>query len=355
MRLHSSSIALPLLVGFTACSSARVASPRPVREPAPAGVEGQPAAEASLDALEERSEYAALGEQDVEALARAAQARWPQRFSGFAYQRVETFSAGGVSHWMSIWLHEPTGLEFVLVPGGEFRMGSPVSEAGRKDDELQHVVRLDPFLIARTECSQGAWAKLSREADPEGDSPEAAADLPQAGKGPVEVETWCRTAGLTLPTEAQWEFMCRAGTTSAWAMGAEKSELVGFGNLGSAECPQGWVEMPGITEPWNDGFGARAAPVGSFSANAFGLFDVHGNLSEWCRDHYIDYEMPATEGTGERPGISGERMARGGNFGCDASVARSAARFKCGSGISPGANKGFGFRPALDLPFRLSD
>lgn len=305
----------------------------------------------SLDLLMDRAKYSALDERAVDALARAAQARWPQEFSGFTRQRVERFSAGAVSHWVSIWSHDRTGLEFVLVPGGSFQMGSPTSEANRKDDEREHAVTLDPFLIARTECTRGAWAALADEAGLEGATFDGAARRPQAGLSPAEVETWCRIAGLTLPTEAQWEFMCRAGTTSPWAMGADERDLERFGNVGSAECPRDWIEMPGITEPWNDGYGAETAPVGQFAANAFGLFDVHGNVSEWCRDHYFGYEAPVEEGTGRRPGHSGERMARGGNFGGDATTARSAARFKCGSGISPGANHGFGFRPALDLPF----
>lgn len=134
-------------------------------------------------------------------------------------------------------------------------------------------------------------------------------------------------------------------------MGSGKNNLRRFGNIGSAECPRDWLEMPGITEDWHDGYGDRAAPVAGFAANAFGLFDVHGNVCEWCRDEYFSYEVPVENGTGRRPGISGERIARGGNFGGNATFARSAARAKFGTGISPGASHGFGFRPSLDLPY----
>ncbi len=304
-------------------------------------------------ALKERSTYARLDQPAIEALARAAEARWPQEFSGFTYQRVEHFSAGGVSHWMSIWLHGKTGLEFVLLPGGRFQMGSPVSEVNRQEDELQHWVTLDPFLIARTECTQEAWAKVAGAAGLNGGPLGGSPQLPVAGIGPVDVELWCCEALLTFPTEAQWEYMCRGGTTSAWAMGAKKSDLVRFGNLGSAECPKDWTEMAGITEDWRDGYGNRTAKVGMFACNSFGLFDVHGNLNEWCRDYYFGYEVAVEKGTGVRPGNSGERLARGGNFGGDASAARSAKRLTCGSGIAPGGggNNGFGFRPSLDLPF----
>lgn len=337
MRLTHTILALSLLAGLSTPTTAEVAA--------------RPGVAVSLEVLREREEYAALDGPAVEALARAAAERWVSELSGFTYQRVEQFSAGGVSHWISIWLHGASGLEFVLVPGGRFQMGSPASEADRREDEVQHWVTLDPFLIARRECTQGAWAKLAVAAGVDGDTFDGEAQRPKAGMFPEHVESWCRQAQLMLPTEAQWEFMCRAGTTTAWAMGADKSDLQQFANLGSAECPEDWVAMPGITESWRDGYGVESAPVGTFAANAFGLFDVHGNVCEWTRDQYLSYEVRVEAGTGRRPGITGERIARGGNGGGDASFARSAGRFHCGAGISPGANHGFGFRPSLDLPF----
>ena len=312
------------------------------------------AAPVSVEVLRSRSEYSALDRAAVEAVARAAQLQWPEELSDFTYQRVEHFAAGGVSHWISIWSHGKTGLEFALVPGGTFQMGSPDGEASREADEFQNRVTLDPFLIARTEFTQGAWAQLAKAAGLDGDSFVEAAREPMVGMSPAEVETWCRHAGLALPTEAQWEYMCRAGTTSAWAMGDDKQDLREFANLGSAECPESWHAMPGITEAWYDGYGIERAPVGEFAANAFGLFDVHGNVSEWTRDHYFSYAVPVEPGTGARLGNSGERMARGGNGGGDAAFARSASRFMCGAGVSPGGNKGLGFRPAVDLPFAIS-
>ncbi len=306
----------------------------------------------SLEALRERSVYASQDREAVEDLARNARAYWQEEFSGFTFQRVERFSAGGVSHWISIWLHRETGLEFVLLPGGKFQMGSPASEPERKEDELQDWVTLDPFLVARTECTWKAWTQVTGETGKLG-NPFAGSDkLPISGVGPVDVEAWCHETLLAFPTEAQWEYMCRAGTTTAWSMGENKNDLIRFANLGSLECPEDWVKMGGITESWYDGYGAEPAEAGMFECNAFGLFDVHGNLSEWCRDYYFDYGMvKAEKGTGMRSGDSGERLARGGNFGGDASAARSARRLTAGSGISSGGNHGFGFRPSLDLLF----
>lgn len=314
----------------------------------------------SLEVLKDRSTYAMLDQQAVEALAQSARSHWAREFSGFTYQGVEHFSAGGVSHWMSIWLHEQTGLEFVMVPGGKFQMGSPADEPERRDDETQHWVTLDPFLIARTECTQEAWAKIARSesanaAGLRGAKFEGSGQLPVSGIGPVDIEVWCQEANLSFPTEAQWEYMCRAGTTSAWMTGADKTDLIRFANLGSLECPEQWLKMKGITEPWRDGYGNEAAKVGAFSYNAFGLYDVHGNLNEWVRDYYFSYEeVPAENGTGERRGDSGERSARGGSYGGGASAARSAKRLTAGSGgqAGDGGNNGFGFRPSLDLPFR---
>ncbi|MGB0953483.1 MAG: formylglycine-generating enzyme family protein [Planctomycetota bacterium] len=307
----------------------------------------------SLEALRDRSTYAALDQQEVASLAQAAKQYWATDFEPFTYLGVEHFHAGGVSHWMSIWKHEATALEFVLLPGGRFLMGSPESEPGRSADETQHWMTLDPFLAARTECTWQAWAiGADLPQLPQGHEP-ADVQLPVSGIGPIDVELWCAQLGLDFPTEAQWEYLSRAGTTTPWSFGTQSESLQEAANLGSLECPESWRQVPGIVESWYDGYGAVPAPVASFRSNAFGLFDVHGNLSEWCRDEYFDYAVTPEHGTGERPGHSGERLARGGNFGGAALAARSADRLTAGPGINPGGggNHGFGFRPSLDLKF----
>ncbi|MBL4698883.1 MAG: SUMF1/EgtB/PvdO family nonheme iron enzyme [Phycisphaerales bacterium] len=305
----------------------------------------------SLEVLKDRATYATLDQQAIENLAQSARSHWAREFSGFTYQGVEHFAAGGVSHWMSIWLHDQTGLEFVMVPGGKFQMGSPADEADRRDDELQHWVTLDPFLIARTECTQEAWAKIAGEAGVEG----APSHFKGVELAPVEsvtledVMAWCQTTNLMLPTEAQWEFMCRSGTTTAWTMGASKNDLSRYANIGSSDCPQDWIDHPfGITEPWHDGYGDELSPVGSFAPNSFGLFDVHGNVRELCRDDLMSYEVQVEKGTGLRPGVSGNRVVRGGSFNHASRIARSARRVK----RVASAHRMVGFRPSLDLPFR---
>jgi formylglycine-generating enzyme required for sulfatase activity len=308
-----------------------------------------------LDSLKDREEYILLDQSSVESIALAAKHRWQHQLDEFEYLRVERFSAGGNSHWISIWLHESTQLEFALVPGGKFQMGSPDTESGRKNDEQQHWVTLDPFLIARTECTQKAWAKIANvksttESGQKSFQYEGSGQLPVNGFSPADVDTWCIAAGLMLPTEAQWEYMCRAGTSTPWTMGARKTEVSQFANVGSADCPQSWIDM-NLTEPWHDGYGVEPAQVMTFKHNAYGLFDVHGNLSEWVRDNYDSYSVPTNPKTGHRLGSSNDRIARGGNGGGTANHARSATRLNVGTGVSPGGNKGFGFRPSVDLPF----
>jgi Sulfatase-modifying factor enzyme 1 len=150
---------------------------------------------------------------------------------------------------MSIWSQGGTGLEFVLVPSGSFQMGSPTDEVDRRDDEFQHQVSLNPFLIARTECTQGPWSKFASAAGLAGETFEGSAQLPIIGFNPAEVDAWCR-----------------AGTTSTWTMGAKKGDMVRFANVGSAECPESWIKM-GITESWHDGYGTVPAEVASFAGH----------------------------------------------------------------------------------------
>lgn len=343
--MHFNSRALVLVAALSACAAAEDGKSQP------AAVErtDQKDATDSVELLRERADYAALDRAAVEALARAAQAEWTGEFAAFTYARVEHFAAGGASHWISIWVHDRTGLEFVLLPGGTFRMGSPEDEVGRQADELQNWVTLDPFLIARTECTQRAWAKLAIEAgvDPDPSRFEGSDLLPVSSVSLPDMQSWCRAAHSSLPTEAQWEFACRGGTTSAWAMGDDKRELVRFANLGSADCPPDWIDREiDITETWHDGYGDALSVAGSFSANSFGLFDVHGNVREWCRDAYVGYEVPAANGTGLRAGRSQLAVARGGSFNGSARIARSADR-NSGEGI---VHRHFGFRPCVDLP-----
>jgi formylglycine-generating enzyme required for sulfatase activity len=143
----------------------------------------------------------------------------------------------------------------------------------------------------------------------------------------------------TLPTEAQWEYACRAGTTTAFGYGNSEGSLYQYGNYceSSNTNDLSWKDTS-----HNDGYD-KTAPVGHYKPNAWGLYDMHGNVWEWCSDWYGDYPSgSATDPTGPNSGSG--RVNRGGSWGLDASACRSASRLN----FDPSDRlSGLGFRLAL--------
>ncbi len=294
-----------------------------------------------IEVLRDREAYSKLGPKQVERLAQAAMSRWPGEFADMSFLEAQRFNGGGKSHCLSTWRHEPTGLEFVLVPGGSFMMGSAEAELGDAD-EAHHALTLDPFLVARTECTQRAWTRVAEaielDASP---SCQRGDDLPVEQVSSKDVDAWCEAAGLALPTEAQWEYACRAGTTTRFAIGDNPRQLRRFANVADKSTDFEWRKN------WDDGF-PNTAPVASFLSTAFGLHDVHGNVWEWCRDPYLSYDLPVSSGTGERVGSSPQRVARGGCYRSGDTDVRCAFRY----GLAPDyAFCYLGFRPVRDLPW----
>jgi formylglycine-generating enzyme required for sulfatase activity len=168
------------------------------------------------------------------------------------------------------------------------------------------------------------------------------------GWSPVEQVSWndaereLGRLGLLHPTEAQWEYGCRAGTTTPWSTGSEGRSLLGSANFADSKVA---AFFPGIqTVPdTDDGFDWHA-PVGSFRANPFGLHDMHANVGEFCRDRYGRYLIEVRPGDGLRDvQRSPWRVRRGGDFGAVPDSARSARR----SGIFPTeADSRTGIRPS---------
>ncbi|MGE0712263.1 MAG: formylglycine-generating enzyme family protein [Planctomycetota bacterium] len=242
---------------------------------------------------------------------------------GFAYEGMQTFACGGQSFPIARFQHEQTGLVFCLIPGGTSLLGSPGGQ-GRDNEYPQHEVAVPPFLLADTPCTQAAWTQLGLE-------------NPSHFKGanrPVEKVSWddaqgfCEKAGLRLPSEAEWEFACRAGTQTAYCFGDGEAELGRY------------AEFEGNNN-------SETKDVGGKLPNAFGLFDVHGNVLEWCQDVWHDgYRGAASDGSAWNS-AGAFRINRGGSWYEDAWNCRSANR----NWDLPAFRRYYlGFRPARSLP-----
>ncbi|MEM7698128.1 MAG: SUMF1/EgtB/PvdO family nonheme iron enzyme [Verrucomicrobiota bacterium] len=235
------------------------------------------------------------------------------------------------------------GIEMVWCPptGEEgFMMGSPEDEEGRRDNELQHrVVLTKGFWLAKTECTQGQWESVM-ESNP--------SHFKRSENLPVEQVSWEDVQGWlmemngehplpegwewVLPSEAQWEYGCRAGTTTAFAFGDSlSSEQANFDGRspygGAAEAP----------------YLGKTAEVGSHERNRWGLNDMHGNVYEWCSDWYGEYEgVTERDPAGAKDGAY--RVLRGGGWLSYARGCRAANR---GGRRPEGRSSNAGFRSAV--------
>ncbi|MCB9871859.1 MAG: SUMF1/EgtB/PvdO family nonheme iron enzyme [Planctomycetes bacterium] len=245
----------------------------------------------------------------------------------------------------SIAVGKDTGIVFVLVPGGTFTMGAQNSDPSAPNfdpgvgdlSETPHSVALSPFFLARHEMTQAQWARLwvGDEQHRYPSAYRAGQRMRTQGGGflqftfanPVEQVSWvmCTEAlahwGLSLPTEAQWEYGCRGGSASPFPF--PFARFAEFANVADATVRANLVDW--ACESWSDGH-LLHAPAGSFRANGFGLHDVVGNVFEWCRDPHGNYGTERA-GDGLRPAGPGtDRVFRGGSCNFPARDARSARR-----------------------------
>jgi len=215
------------------------------------------------------------------------------------------------------------GQKFVLIPAGMFTMGSPGDEPGREmwgGDETQHQVTLtQPFYMMTTEVTQGQW-KAVMGANPSGSN--------ICDNCPVERVSWYDaqafiqalntlegTDKYRLPTEAEWEYACRAGSTTAFANG-DITEL-GYSTPDPNLVKIGWYLY--------DSSATETHVVAQKDPNAWGLYDMHGNVEEWCQDWSDNYPTdPVTDPTGPESGT--ERIRRGGSWDENSEGCRSAWR-----------------------------
>jgi serine/threonine protein kinase/formylglycine-generating enzyme required for sulfatase activity len=251
-------------------------------------------------------------------------------------------------------LTEDTGLVLVLLPEGTAWIGAqrddpeaPNYDPGTREDEGPvHEATLTPFFLSKYEMTQAQWIRLA------GSNPSyyTTADFAQSLMNPVEQVSWARCVevmgwlGLSVPTETQWEYGARAGTTTPWWTGSERESLRGAVNLADQAAARGGAPWSDIDD-WpdlDDGFAVHG-PVGSFRPNPFGLHDVHGNVWEWCLDAYVGGYLPDDEDPVTPAEASQGRVMRGGCFDNTAAAARSANR---PSNPEEFPDNGIGLRPA---------
>lgn len=193
-----------------------------------------------------------------------------------------------------IWKDPVTGMEFVRVPGGCFEMGSPSGEAGRDRDEGPvHEVCVDGFWMGKTEVTNAQYRKFKSNYNSgdykgyslNGDDQPAVYVSWEEAKFFAKYLTGQGDGGyyFRLPTEAEWEYACRAKTSTARFWGDDPDASCGYANAADLTAKRQWSYWE--TNECDDGYEVTA-PVGSFRPNSFGLYDMLGNVFEWSEDIY---------------------------------------------------------------------
>jgi formylglycine-generating enzyme required for sulfatase activity len=226
-------------------------------------------------------------------------------------------------------LAENIAINLIQIPAGEFQMGAPEQEADRQSDEgPQHQVELRSFFLGQTPVTQAQWQVVAGWPKQQLDLKDQPS-LFQGANRPVEQVSWqeaeefCRRLSVrtgqdyTLPSEARWEYACRAGTTTPFSFGETLTpELANYdANNTYASGPKGVYRQ-------------QTTEVGSFPANGWGLHDMHGNVWEWCLDPWHgSYEGAPTDGSAWMVGGGASKLLRGGSWHVLPAFCRSAYRY----------------------------
>ncbi|MCY2952402.1 MAG: formylglycine-generating enzyme family protein [Planctomycetota bacterium] len=271
--------------------------------------------------------------------------------AGFALAAETAVPVAQPAKELKLDLGNGVSLKLVQIPAGQFLMGSPETEKDRGKDEVQHEVTISkPFYMGVTHVTVDQFAAFVKDSAYKTDAEKVGGSLgfdikdgkldprvvegcswrnpsfDQKGDHPVVQVSWndatafcdwlSKKSGKTvvLPTEAQWEYACRAGTKTAYPWGDNPADGKGWANCADQSLKKKLSNAPAEWElfSWDDGF-AFTAPVGSFKGNAFGLYDMNGNACQWCRNRDGDYEKgAATNPTAARN--AGLHVVRGGSW-----------------------------------------
>ncbi|MCP4378887.1 MAG: formylglycine-generating enzyme family protein, partial [bacterium] len=268
--------------------------------------------------------------------------KWPFDSSEAKRRQIQTAATLGIKPVVTLPLPKKgEKMTFVLIPAGEFVMGSEVTEKSRREDEMSHKVRITkPFYMSTTEVTEGQWSGVIGVGSSLGEK--------RQSRLPVHKIPWsdavkfCKVLkkktdlNFQLPSEAQWEYACRAGASEAFCFGDNESELGSYATY----VPSGknGTKMAEMTQ------------AAQKKANAFGLYDMHGNVYELCRDYYAPryYKDSPKDDPENKVDKKNHRwgVMRGGSWMSDPGLCRSAAR----AAFNRGKRSDAGFRVIFPLP-----
>jgi formylglycine-generating enzyme required for sulfatase activity len=254
--------------------------------------------------------------------------------------------------------------EMIVVPPGQFIMGTADSEVGRLGNEgpQREVTIPKAFAVSRYEVTVGQYRQFSEETKRGTRNDNCVVVTGLRGGEPVQGKSWedpnyeqgedhpvaciswndskdfidwlAEKTGkpYRFLTEAEWEYAARAGTSTRYFFGNDEKELCDYANVPDVTAKEEMARNEGWSK-WlyvecNDGYGIQTAPVGSYKPNAFGLYDVHGNVWEWVRDCYQNtFSGAPKDGSARVSGDDCDRVVRGGSLSAPVTASRSAMRF----------------------------